>query len=256
MKKQYRWFVGALATMGVVCAGSVIAQEWGAQPEAEPAPEAQPAPEQQPAPRQMQPAQPAAPSPEMQQLQSELQRISMELSQIQEQAFELQEVIDAFAEYEQDLRAKMMEISPDLGDDIARAEALVDELRAVEDPQQLPPGQAEEFQEKYMEFQQVVQRLQPVEQEASMDPEIQAAQQELETIVMDAMEGVSPDAADMMDERDQLMEQYMEMEQQQPQQQRRQMQPQPQPQGEQPQPRRQQQRQQQDDAPTLELEDF
>lgn len=254
MKKKYRWFVGALAATGVVCAGSVVAQEqeWGAQPEAEPAPE------QQPAPRQMQPAQPAAPSAEMQQLQSELQRISMELSQIQEQAFELQEVVDAFAEYEQDLRAKMMEISPDLGDDIQRAEALVEELRAVEDPQQLPPEQAEEFQEKYMEFQQVVQRLQPVEQEASMDPEIQVAQQELETIVMDAMEGVSPDAADMMDERDQLIQQYMEMEQQQQpqQQQRRQMQPQPQPQGEQPQPRRQQQRQQQDDAPTLELEDF
>lgn len=198
------------ALFGITAA---TAQEWAV--EAEPAPPTGAQQGQQADPWGAQPATEPDPMAEMQQIQMQLQQISAQLSQVQQQAFQLQEVMDAFAAYEQQLRAKMVDLSPDAADDIETAEELVEELRAVQDPNLLSPEEAEEFQEKYMVFQQTVQRLQPLEQQASQDPEIQAAQQELEVIVTQAMDDVSPEASDMMDQRDQLIQRYLELEQQQ-----------------------------------------
>lgn len=238
----------------VLMAGSVLlvgalaqAQEWGA-PAEEPEPAADPWGDAQPA--EPQPAQPAigaqpadpgvdSPQAELQQIQGQLQQISGQLSQVQQQAFELREIMDAFSAYEERLRAKMVALSPGVEDDIHAAEELVDELRTVEDPSTLSPEDAQEFQEKYMEFQQMVQRLQPIEQEASMDPEMQAAQQDLETKVMDAMEEIDPASVQLMQERDRLIQRYMALEQQMQQQQQQ-----------------QQQMMQPGQEPTLDLQDF
>ena len=234
---EHYWRKSMIVWMGglLVWSGTAQAQEWGAPAgEAEPAPDpwaaqeaepqaAEPAPAQpaEPAPAQpgewgAAPAQPdpAGPQAELQQLQMQLQQISGQLSQIQEQAFELQEIMDAFAAYEEQLRAKMVALAPDVADDIQAAEALVEELRAVENPGALPPEEAQEFQAKYMEFQQAVQRLQPVEQEASQDPEMQAAQADLETKMMEAMEEIDPQSAQLMDERNALIQRYMALERQ------------------------------------------
>ncbi len=254
MKDRLFKNITRLLAGSVLLAGTwVQAQEWGA-PAEEPAPQpAQPAPQPAPQPAEqpalgMQPADPGAASPqvELQQLQMQLQQISGQLSQIRQQAFEVQEIMDAITAYEQQLRAKMVALSPDVEDDIQQAEDLVDELRAVEDPGALSPADAEEFQEKYMEFQQMVQRLQPIEQEASMDPEMQAAQQELESKVMAAMEDIDPQSAELMQERDQLIQRYMQLEQQlQQQQQQQQQQLQP-----------QQPAQPGQEEPTLDLQEF
>lgn len=218
-----------LMASALMAATMANAQEWAV--EAEPAPQAaeqeqtadpwgeQPAaqPEAQPDPMGGMQAQPAAepdPMQEMQQIQMQLQQISAQLSQVQRQAFQLQEVMDAFEAYEEQIRAKMLELSPQAAEDIEAAEELVEELRAVEDPNMLSPEEAEAFQETYSVFQQTVQRLQPLEQQASQDPEIQAAQQDLEEVVSQAMDSVSPEASDMMEQRDQLVERYLELEQQ------------------------------------------
>ncbi len=185
---------------------------------------AEPAPELV-QPEAAEPAPAADPAMEMQQIQMQLQQVSMQLQQIQEQALQVQEVMDAFEAYEAELRAKMLALSPESEDDIQAAEAMMDELREVTDPSMLSPEEAEEFQAKYMEFQELAQRLQPIEQQASMDPDMQDARAELEDQVMDAMRGVDPDAEQIMDEHEQLIERYMELEQQQ---QQRQMQQQPQ----------------------------
>lgn len=162
-------------------------------------------------------AEPVQPDPmaEMQQIQMQLQQISAQLSHVQQQAFQLQEVMDAFAAYETQLRAKMVDLSPTAAEDIQVAEELMEELRAVDNPEALPPAEAEAFQEKYMVFHQAVQRLQPLEQQASQDPEIQAAQSDLHDVVAQAMNSVSPDASAMIDQREQLIERYLELEQQQ-----------------------------------------
>jgi len=100
------------------------------------------------------PATVADPAAEMQQIQMQLQQISMQLQQIQQQALQVQDVMDAFESYEAQLRATMVALSPESQGDIQAAEDLMDELRAVGDPSMLSPEEAQEFQEKYMEFQQ------------------------------------------------------------------------------------------------------
>lgn len=209
MQIAQRIRVGTLTT-GLLIGATVAAQEWVVETE----PLAPPAQEQAD-PWAAEPAADPDPAAEMQQIQMQLQQISAQLSQVQQQAFQLQEVMDAFAEYEQQLRAKMVALSPTAEDDIQAAEELVEELRAVDNPAALPPDEAEEFQQRYMVFQQTVQRLQPLEQQASQDPEIQAAQAELEQIVTRAMDSVSPEASTMMGQRDELIERYLELEQQQ-----------------------------------------
>ena len=199
---------------------------WGAEPaqpevEAQDPWAAQPV-EPEPAPQAVQPT--ADPAAEMQQIQMQLQQISMQLQQVQQQALQVQEVMDAFEQYEAKLRARMLALSPEAEEDIRAAEELVDELRAVEDPSMLSPEEAQEFQAKYMEFQQAAQRLQPIEQQASMDPEMQEASEELESKVMDAMRGVDPQAESMLDQHEQLIERYIELEQQQQQRQMQQQQ--------------------------------
>lgn len=222
MMRNVTRFGAATIAASLMLAPSGFGQEWDMAP-VEEAPATAPA-----APSLMMEEERAAPSPadEMQEIQMQLQQISAQLGAIQQQAFELQEVMDAFSDYEDKLRAKMLELSPDAEADIAEAETLMEELRAVDNPAALSPEEAENFQEKYMEFQQTVQRLQPLEQQASMDPEIQAAQGELETVVQDAMSDISPEAPTMISQRDQLIERYMQLEQQQ-QQQMQQQQPTP-----------------------------
>lgn len=149
---------------------------------------------------------------EMMEIQMKLQEISTKLSMIQQQAFELQRVIDAFTEYEAQLRAKMVELQPEAEGDIDEAEALLAELRAVEDFESLPPEEMEALQAKFMQFQETVQRLQPVEQQASQDPSIQAAQEGLEEVVMSAMAEIDPNAEAMIQEQEELIERYMELE--------------------------------------------
>lgn len=225
MVRKIQWFGAATIAASLVVAPSGFTQEWDLAPVEEAPAGESPAPA---APTLMMEEERAAPSAadEMQEIQMQLQQISAQLGAIQQQAFELQEVMDAFSAYEDKLRTKMLELSPDAESDIAEAEALMEELRAVDNPAALSPEEAEGFQEMYMEFQQAMQRLQPLEQQASMDPEIQAAQGELETLVQDAMSEISPEAPTMINQRDQLIERYMQLEQQQ-QQQMQQQQPTP-----------------------------
>lgn len=154
------------------------------------------------------------PVQEMQQIQMQLQQVSMQLQQIQQQALQVQEVMDAFEAYEVKLREKMLALSPDSAADIEAAEELVKELRSVPDPSMLSEEEAQAFQAKYIEFQQTAQRLQPIEQQVSMDPEMQEARSELEDKVMSAMHGVHPDAEAMLEQHETLVERYMELEQQ------------------------------------------
>ena len=244
MKNKHQWLIRLMTVTGLMMSAQVHAQEWGAaqdQPEvemqqqdpwgaepaepevqaedpwgAEPAETAPPAMEPEWPEPEPEPLAPVAQDPavEMQQIQMQLQQISMQLQQIQQQALQVQDVMDAFEAYESRLREKMLALSPEAEADIAAAEALVEELRAVTDPSQLDPEEAQEFQAKYMEFQQTAQRLQPIEQQASMDPEMQDAREELEELVMEAMRGVDPTAESIMEEHEGLVERYMELEEQ------------------------------------------
>ncbi len=228
MQKKCTWMLCLTAVTGLAFSLAANAQDggattdeqvveaqeadvWGDQPvQAEP-------PALEPEWTEPEPAAPMAVNPamEMQQIQMQLQQISMQLSHIQQQALEVQDVMDAIQDYETRLRAKMLALSPDVEDDIRQAEGLVEELRAVADPSALSPEEVEEFQEKYMEFLQTTQRLQPIEREARMDPEMQDAQAELEDMVKEAMRNVDPGADAIMEEQEELIERYIELEQQQ-----------------------------------------
>lgn len=152
---------------------------------------------------------------EMQQIRTQLQTLSAQLSDLQQQAFEAQQVMDAFAEFEARLRGKMIELEPAVAGDIEEAEGLLEELRTVEDFDALPPEEAMVFQEKFARFQETVQRLQPIEQQASQDPEIRTAQEGLENKVLDAMTEINPDARDLLRQQEELMDRYMQLEGQQ-----------------------------------------
>ena len=216
-------FKTVFAVSGLLALGTLAqAQEWGQQAESpEPAQPTIGAPQ----------AEPATPSPqaELQHLQMQLQEISGQVAEIQQEAFERQDIQDASSAYEQQLRAKMVELSPEIQQDIDAAEELMDELRSVEDPGALSPEEGQAFQEKFMEFQQRAQRLQPIEEQASRDPELQAAQSALETKVLAAMADVNPQSSHLIQEREELVQRYMQLTQQLQQQQLQQPAPQPQP---------------------------
>ncbi len=228
MQKKYTWMICLTAVTGLVMSLSANAQDWEATMD-EPAVDAQEEdvlssepvraelPALEPEWTEPEPAAPVAvdPAMEMQQIQMQLQQISMQLSYIQQQALEVQAVMDAIQNYETRLRAKMLALSPAVEDDIRKAEGLIEELRGASDPSALSPEEVEEFQEKYMKFLQTTQRLQPIEREARMDPEMQDAQTELEDMVKEAMRNVDPEADAIMEEQEELIERYIELERQQ-----------------------------------------
>lgn len=69
------------------------------------------------------------------------------------------------------------------------------------DPAQLPP----EAQELIGELQQLQARLQPIQQQALQDPEIQAAQQALGAEIQEAMVEVDPETPEKMERLQELM---------------------------------------------------
>ncbi len=217
--KNVKWGAPAVASLLVVMSATAQ-QDWAVEAEAVETPavaedewtthQEEPAWGMEPEPA------PAAADPavEMQQVQMELQQVMQQLEGIRQQAFQLQEVVAKYEAYAEQVREQMVVIAPEIADDLARVEDIMDELSAVEDPQALPPEELEELQMKYMEFQQMAQRLQPIEQQAAGDPEVRQAQEELEDTVQKAMISISPDTPTMESERDRLIQRYHELEQQ------------------------------------------
>lgn len=181
-----------------------------------PAPDAAPDYEAPAAEPVMEPATPEPamdPMAEMQNIQMQFQMISAQLAQIQEQTMRVQEVMDAMLQYEKVLQARMVELAPESAGDIEEADQLATELRSIEDPESLDPEEIDALRAKVAQYHEKRVQLRPLEEQAGMDPGVQEAQDVARDIMMETMKGIHPGAEDLMEQREQLVERYMELEQ-------------------------------------------
>ncbi|MCH8541578.1 MAG: hypothetical protein LAT58_12535 [Opitutales bacterium] len=152
----------------------------------------------------------------LQELQAEFQQIAGQLNAVQQEALERDDVQDAISTYESLMEDKISEVHEEAPEMMERQEELVEKLQA--------PGAQEneaEFQQNYEEYMQLNETLEPIQQQLSQDPEIQEANQNIETTVIAAMTEIDENAESMIERLEQIeqegQELMMQMQQQQPQ---------------------------------------
>lgn len=151
----------------------------------------------------------------LQQLQAEYQQIAGQLNAVQQKALERDDVQDAITSYEDLMESKIADIDENAPDMMNRQDELVEKLQA-------PDAQEnqEEFQRNYEEYMQINETLQPIQQQLSQDPEIQEANQNIESVVIAAMNDIDENAESMIERLGQIEQEgqqlMMQMQQQQP----------------------------------------
>ena len=153
----------------------------------------------------------------LQELQAEFQQIAGQLNEVQQEALERDDVQEAIETYETLMQSKIADVDEDAPEMMDRQEALVEKLQA--------PGaqeNQEEFQQNYQEYMQINETLEPIQQQISQDPEVQEANENIESTIVAAMTEIDDNAESMIERLEEIEEegQQLMMEMQQQQQQR------------------------------------
>jgi hypothetical protein len=142
----------------------------------------------------------------LQTLYSEYMGIQQQLQAIQQQAFQDPTISESADDFSDLIDAKLIDLDAEAKVMVERREKIREDMDEARDSEDM-----ESMQQLQQEHQQIEAQLEPLMQTVMQDPEVSAEQSKLETMIINKMVEIEPDASQMFDRIDEITEVFQSM---------------------------------------------
>ena len=150
----------------------------------------------------------------METLRERYETLSERLGEVHQKAMREEDLLEAVKDYEKMVGKKILEIAPDLKEEVEENAKLTKKLREAGDVEELDTSELQEYQHHVMRQQELRQQLAPVETQLQTNEKIQEVRMELHDKLFAQMREIEPGTEEMIQERVALMQELNQMQQQ------------------------------------------